>query len=170
MDFVELCENRYSVRKFSDRQVEEEKINIILRSAQVSPTACNKQPQKIYALQSPEALEKLQKCKTSHFGETLAFIITVDKTKCWVREYDDQSSSYVDGSIVTTHMMLSAHDIGIGSTWIMHFIPDAVRSEFSIPENEEIISILVMGYPAPDSKPSSQHYDKKPLSETVVIL
>ena len=67
-------------------------------------------------------------------------------------------------------MMLSAHDIGIGSTWIMHFIPDAVRSEFSIPENEEIISILVMGYPAPDSKPSSQHYDKKPLSETVVVL
>lgn len=170
MDFVELCENRYSVRKFSDRQVEEEKINIILSSAQVSPTACNKQPQKIYVLQSPEALEKLQKCKTSHFRETLAFIITVDKTKCWVREYDDQSSSYVDGSIVTTHMMLSAHDIGIGSTWIMHFIPDAVRSEFSIPENEEIISILVMGYPAPDSKPSSQHYDKKPLSETVVIL
>ena len=170
MDFVELCENRYSVRKFSDRKVEEEKINIILRSAQVSPTACNKQPQKIYALQSPEALEKLQKCKTSHFEETLAFVITVDKTKCWVREYDDQSSSYVDGSIVTTHMMLSAHDIGIGSTWIMHFIPDAVRSEFSIPENEEIISILVMGYPAPDSKPSSQHYDKKQLSETVVIL
>ena len=170
MDFIKLCKNRYSVRKFSDKKVEEEKINIILSSAQVSPTACNKQPQKIYVLQSPEALEKLQKCKTSHFGETLAFIIIVDKTKCWVREYDDQSSSYVDGSIVTTHMMLAAHDIGIGSTWIMHFIPDAVRSEFSIPENEEIISILVMGYPAPDSKPSSQHYDKKPLSETVVVL
>ena len=170
MDFIKLCKNRYSVRKFSDKKVEEEKINIILSSAQVSPTACNKQPQKIYVLQSPEALEKLQKCKTAHFGETLAFIITVDKTKCWVREYDDQSSSYVDGSIVTTHMMLAAHDIGIGSTWIMHFIPDAVRSEFSIPENEEIISILVMGYPAPDSKPSSQHYDKKTLSETVVVL
>ena len=170
MDFIKLCKNRYSVRKFSDKKVEEEKINIILSSAQVSPTACNKQPQKIYVLQSPEALEKLQKCKTSHFGETLALLITVDKTKCWVREYDGQSSSYVDGSIVTTHMMLAAHDIGIGSTWIMHFIPDAVRSEFSIPENEEIISILVMGYPAPDSKPSSQHYDKKPLSETVVVL
>ena len=170
MDFIKLCKNRYSVRKFSDKKVEEEKINIILSSAQVSPTACNKQPQKIYVLQSPEALEKLQKCKTSHYGENLDFIIKVDKTKCWVREYDDQSSSYVDGSIVTTHMMLSAHDIGIGSTWIMHFIPDAVRSEFSIPENEEIISILVMGYPAPDSKPSSQHYDKKPLSETVVVL
>ena len=67
-------------------------------------------------------------------------------------------------------MMLSAHDIGIGSTWIMHFIPEAVRSEFNIPENEEIISILVMGYPASDSKPSTQHYDKKPLYETVVIL
>ena len=170
MNFNELCEKRYSVRKFSDKKVEKEKIDLILYSAQVSPTACNKQPQKIYALCSHEALEKLQKCKTSHFGETLAFIITVDKTKCWVREYDQQSSAYVDGAIVTTSMMLAAYDIGIGSTWIMHFIPEAVRSEFYIPENEEIISILVMGYPASDSKPSPLHYDKKPLSETVVIL
>ena len=108
MNFNELCEKRYSVRKFSDKKVEKEKIDLILYSAQVSPTACNKQPQKIYALCSDEALEKLQKCKTSHFGETLAFIITVDKTKCWVREYDQQSSAYVDGAIVTTSMMLAA--------------------------------------------------------------
>ena len=86
MDFVELCENRYSVRKFSDRQVEEEKINIILRSAQVSPTACNKQPQKIYALQSPEALEKccrdainFGKCNYSYVSNTVSTYHTETK-------------------------------------------------------------------------------------------
>ena len=64
MDFIKLCKNRYSVRKFSDKKVEEEKIKIIVSLAQVSTTACNKKPQKIYVLHRHEALKKVQKCKT----------------------------------------------------------------------------------------------------------
>ena len=50
------------------KKIEEDKIKAILRSAQVSPALCNKQPQEIYVLNTEEALSKLQKCKTSHFG------------------------------------------------------------------------------------------------------
>ena len=59
MDFLELAKGRYSVRSFSDKAVEAEKIAKILFAANVSPTACNNQPQKIYILQSEEALNKL---------------------------------------------------------------------------------------------------------------
>ena len=52
----------------------------------VAPTACNNQPQKIYVLQSAEALETLQKCKSSNFGETLAFLVCYDSGSCWTRE------------------------------------------------------------------------------------
>ena len=96
-------------------------------------------------LQSPEALEKLQKCKMSHFGETLAILICVDTKACWKREYDGKTSGDIDAAIVTTHMMLAAQELGIGSTWVMHFIPEAVRAEFEIPDHEEPISLLVMG-------------------------
>ena len=58
MDFLELAKGRYSVRSFSDKAVEAEKIDKILFAANVSPTACNNQPQKIYILQSEEALNK----------------------------------------------------------------------------------------------------------------
>ena len=68
MDFIKLAEERFSVRKFSDRQVEQDKLDLILKAGQIAPTACNIQPQRIYVLQSQEALEKLQKCKMSHFG------------------------------------------------------------------------------------------------------
>ena len=64
-------------------------------------------------------------------------------------------------------MMLEAADLGIGSTWVMHFIPEAVREEFRLPENYEPVSILVMGYPAEDSKPAPSHTNIKPLPETV---
>lgn len=63
MAFNELIEKRYSVRKVSDQKIDEDKIKAILRSSQVSPALCNKQPQEIYVLNTKEALSKLQKCK-----------------------------------------------------------------------------------------------------------
>lgn len=170
MDFIKLAEERFSVRKFSDRQVEQEKLDVILRAGQVAPTACNNQPQRVYVLQSHEALEKLQKCKMSHFGETLAILICVDTKACWKREYDGKTSGDIDAAIVTTHMMLAAQELGIGSTWVMHFIPEAIRAEFEIPDHEEPVSLLVMGYAAADAKPSVLHTQKKSLKETVKVL
>lgn len=169
-DFIALCKERYSVRPFAKTKVEDEKIDSILRAGQLAPTACNKQPIKIYVLKSDEAIETLQKCKRSHFGETLAFIVCYDKSACWVREYDQKESGEVDASIVATHMMLAAWDQGIGSTWIMHFIPEAVSCEFSLPENVIPACILVMGYPARDAVPSPRHDSRKNIAEMVTVL
>ena len=167
MTFLNLAQERYSVRKFSAREVEQEKIDQILRAGQIAPTACNNQPQKILVIQSAEALEKLQKCKTSHFGETLAVLTCYDRTLCWKREYDDKSSGDIDASIITTHMMLAAQELGIGSTWVMHFIPEAIKEEFMLPDNYEPVSLLVMGYPAEDAKPFPGHTSVRPIAETV---
>ena len=57
--------------------------------------------------------------------------------------------------------------LGVGSTWVMHFIPEAVREELGVPDMYEPVSLLVMGYPAEDAKPYPGHGDKKHLSETV---
>jgi len=170
MNFIQLAEERYSVRKFTDRSVEQDKVDLILKAGQIAPTACNNQPQRAYVIQSPEALKKLQKCKTSHFGETLAILVCYDTEACWKREYDGKSSGDVDAAIVTTHMMFEAQELGIGSTWVMHFIPEAVRAEFEIPDHEEPVSLLVMGYAAADAKPAVLHTQKKVLSETMTIL
>ena len=147
-DFITLANSRFSVRSFSNKNVEQEKIDSILLAGLVAPTACNNQPQKIYVLQTAEALETLQKCKYSHFGETLAFIVCYDSSLCWTREFDGKVSGDIDASIVATHMMLEAWELGIGSTWIMHFIPEAIIDEFNLPDNVVPVCILVMGYPA----------------------
>ena len=170
MDFITLTEERYSVRKFSDRPVEQEKLDLILRAGQTAPTACNFHPQRIYVLRSREALERLQKCKTSHFGETLAVLVCCDTAVCWKRDYDGKSSGEIDASIVTTQMMLEAWEQGIGSTWVMHFIPEAIREEFALPEDEEPVSLLVMGYPAEDSAPSAMHSKRADPEKYVTVL
>ena len=58
MNFATLSAQRYSLRKFSDRPVEAEKLSAILESGRNAPTAHNNQPQRIFVLQSREALEK----------------------------------------------------------------------------------------------------------------
>lgn len=59
MDFIELSKKRFTVRKFSDVTVEKEKLDKMLEAGNTAPTAKNLQPQRIYVLQSKEALDKL---------------------------------------------------------------------------------------------------------------
>ncbi len=167
MDFLQLAEKRFSVRSFADKPVEQEKIDAILRAGQVAPTACNLQPQKILVIQSNEALEKYRKCTSCHFDAPLAILTCYDKNLCWQRKYDGKTSGEIDASIVTTHMMLEAANLDIGSTWIMHFRPEAVREEFALPENYEPVSLLALGYPSEDAKPYPGHAEIKQLSDTV---
>ena len=159
MDFLELASQRYSVRKYQDRPVPQEDIDRVLLAGQLAPTAHNNQPQQIFAVNSAAGLSLLEKCTVCHYGAPLAFLICYDKDRAWVREYDGKCSGDVDASIVTTHMMLEAASLGLGSTWIMYFIPEAVRTEFALPENIEPTAILYMGYA--DDAPSSAHLSRR---------
>jgi len=60
MDFYELTKARYSVRKYADKPVEEEKLRKVLEAGATAPTAKNQQPQHIYVLESKEAIEKIR--------------------------------------------------------------------------------------------------------------
>lgn len=167
MDFLELAESRFSVRAFSDQKVGEDVIARILRAGQVAPTACNRQPQRILVISSEEGLEKLRRCTLSHYHAPLGLLVCYDRNECWKRDYDGKSSGDVDASIVCTHMMLEAAALGVGSTWVMHYIPEAVREEFGLPDEWETTALLVMGYPREGVTPNPLHSKIKPLEETV---
>lgn len=78
-----------------------------------------------------------------------------------------QKSYDIDAAIVTTHMMLEAASIGVGTTWVMHFRPQVVREEFALPDNYEASAMLMMGYPAPDAEPYPGHFEFKDEKELV---
>lgn len=168
MDFLQLAKMRYSVRRFSDTPVPQKLAEQILQAGLVAPTAHNNQPQKIFVLDDAKNLAALARCTECSYGATLAYLICYDKTICWQRPYDGKLSGDIDASIVATHMMLEAASLGIGSTWVMFFIPEAVRTEFSLPDNLEPTAILVMGYAAQDAVPSPRHTEFRDAAETVV--
>ena len=167
MDFLKLAADRYSVRKFVDKHLEKEVLDKILEAGHLAPTGCNYQPQRILVMNSDESLSKLKNCTKCHFNAPTAMLICYNKDECWTRKYDGHTSGSIDACIVTTHMMLEATTLGVGTTWIMHFDPFAMRKEFEIPENYEPVALLVMGYPAEDAKPLNLHSEFRPLDEVV---
>jgi nitroreductase len=166
MEFLELAKKRYSVRSFSDKKVEKEKIDLILEAGRVAPTAVNYQPQRILVIDSEEDLAKLDLCTRYRFNQTLAILVCYDKNISWKRKYDNEDMGDIDASIVATHMMLQAENIGIGSTWVGNFDPEAVIQNFNIPENIVPVAILMMGYPSEDATPAHLHYKRLNLAET----
>lgn len=167
MDFEKLIKERYSVRSFKPEHLPQEVIDKILEAGHIAPTGCNYQPQRILVLNTDEAINKLRDCTKCHFGAPTAMLICHNRDESWVRKYDGALSSPVDGAIVTTHMMLEAHNEGIGCCWVMHFDPAAMRESFNIPESIEPVALLVMGYPTDDAKPLEMHYKTRPIDEVV---
>lgn len=167
MDFTTLAKKRYSVRKFSDRPVEKEKLDLILKAAQLAPTACNNQPQRILIIESDDALKKLKTCTQCHFDAPLALLVCYDAEKSWKRSFDGDDSGTVDASIVTTQMMLQAAEIGLGTTWVAFFDPKAIRERFRLPARFVPVTLLPLGYPAEDSVPNSLHDKRDEMEKTV---
>lgn len=167
MEFEKVIKERYSVRKFQNKHLEQSDVDIILNTAHLAPTGCNMQPQRILVLNTDESIEKLKNCTKCHFNAPCAMLVCYNSQETWKRPYDGAESAPIDSAIVTTHMMLAAQNIGIGTCWVMHFNPEAIRCEFNIPENIIPQALLVMGYPHKDAEPFTMHYETRPLEEVV---
>ena len=166
MDFLQLAKERYSVRKFSDKKVEKDKIDLILEAGRVAPTAVNYQPQRILVMESEESLNKLKECTPCHFDAPLALLVCYDSITSWKRN-DGKDMGEVDAAIVTTQMMLQAAELGLGTTWVGYFSAEAVIKQFQIPEYLIPVAILPIGYPASDSIPSPMHNKRYDMGKTV---
>ena len=168
MDFEKIISERYSVRSFKPEHLPQAVVEKILNAGHKAPTGCNFQPQRILVLNTDEAISKLKNCTKCHFNAPTAMLVCHNKEESWKRVYDGALSSPVDAVIVTTYMMLAAQNEGVGSCWVMHFNPEAMRESFNIPENFEPVALLVMGYPSEDSKPIDMHFKFRPIEETVI--
>lgn len=170
MDFTSLSAERYSLRKFSSQSVEAEKLNVILEAGRNAPTAHNLQPQRIFVLQSPEALEKIDGCTGCHFHPPVMLVVAYDAKEAWNREDDGKNHGEIDAALATGQMMLQAAELGLGTTYVGMFDPEKVLAAFPEMAGLTPIALLPLGYPAEGAHPSRLHNSRKPLEELVKYL
>ena len=169
MTFMELAKRRYAVRKYSDRQVSKETLVKILEAGNVAPTAMNFQPHRIRVLQKAEDLARLDELTHCRYGASTVLLFTYDADEDWKNPLEEGVHSGVeDVSIVATHIMLQATELGVSTIWVNYFANSELEKAFGIPENEKSVLLMPVGYASEDSEPSARHFEKKPLEDTVL--
>ena len=170
MEFKEVVKNRYSCKKYSERKVEREKLDEILEAGRLAPTAKNLQEQHIYVVESEENLAKIDKATPCRYGAQTVLVVAFDKNNVFTYPGDKRDSGVEDASIVATHLILAAADAGVDSCWINFFDPDKLAEDLGLPENEEILMLLDIGYAAEGAGPLANHDSRKELTETVSYI
>lgn len=171
MEFTEVVKNRYSCKSFdAGKAVDAVKLTEILEAGRVAPTAKNFQEQKIYVIQSAEGLAKIDKATPCRYNAPTCVVVAFDHSNVFTYPGGKRDSGVEDATIVATHMILAAANAGVDSCWVNFFDPDQLAKELGLPENEEILMIMDLGYAAPGAGPLPNHGSRKPLSETVAYL
>ncbi len=174
MDFLELARQRYSERRFAPQPVEQEKLDRILEAGRIVPTAHNNQPQRIYVLQSAQALETLKSVTPFHYNAPLALLVCYDEQTVWYSERETLCANYhtgeQDASIAATTMMYEAEALGVHSLWVRGFDSRAVMQAYQLPQAHRPVMILLLGYPGEDARPSRLHSLRMPLEDMVTRL
>lgn len=171
MEFMKLVKERFSVRSFSDQPIEQKKLDSIIEAAKYAPTAANLQSQKVYILKSKEAVNKVNEVCKCIYGAPVVLLICYDETKAWKNPFSGKNSGEEDASIVATHMMLEAWNIGIGSCWVGMYDSKAVCTQFDLPENIKLVCMLPIGYMKEGTVPYEKwHGVYKPMEDIIVEL
>ena len=170
MEFTEAIKNRYSCKNYDGKQVDKEHLQAILEAGRVAPTAKNLQEQKIYVVQSEEGLAKIDKVTPCRYGAPTVLVVAFNKNHVFTYPGEKRDSGIEDASIVATHLMLAAYNAGVDSCWINFFNPEELAADLSLPEDEEILMLLDLGYASEKGKPLPNHCSRKELAETVQYI
>ncbi|MBR5384861.1 MAG: nitroreductase family protein [Bacteroidales bacterium] len=168
--FLKLAGERYSCRSFASTEITNDEIDKIVEAARLAPSAQNRQPFHIWAVKDHDALEKIKEATRYTYDAPLIFIVAYREKDAWVRKYDGHNAAATDAAIVTTHLMLQAADLGLGTTWVASFDPARLKELFPELSGYEPFALLPTGHPSDTSSPSPSHTERRPLSSLLTKI
>ncbi|MCR4911208.1 MAG: nitroreductase family protein [Bacilli bacterium] len=154
MEALEAILTRKSVRQFADKEVEQEKIDILMKAAMSAPSAINKQPWVFYVIKSEEKKAEVNKYVT--FGKYKSPIIIIPCTNSLNAIPLAHDLMYCDLGAATENILLAAHSLGLGGVWCavyprkenMKKIAKAIGAPLGVMP----YAALYIGYPSEDDK------------------
>ncbi|MFX0012119.1 MAG: nitroreductase family protein [Candidatus Hermodarchaeota archaeon] len=142
-EFLKFLKERRSIRNFQEKEISNDKIEMILEAGRWTPSASNKQPWEFIVIKDKEI--RLKVAKTTSYGKFLmqapVLIAIVGKTRISPKWY------IIDTSLVTMNMMLMAWSLGIGTCWIGAMNRERARDILNLSQTDYVATILPFGYP-----------------------
>jgi len=149
---IEAIGRRYSCRRYHDRAVEQEKLDIIFEAARLAPSAKNMQDWRFVVVKDKEVRCKLAEAANNQkFLEDAGAIIAACSNSDYVM-WCGQAIGPIDVSIALEHMALQATALGLATCWIGSFDSEKVKALLGIPSDISVIELMALGWPADKAK------------------
>lgn len=162
MDFESLAKKRASIRKYSDKKPDIEKVMKIIEVGNLSPAPGNLSVIKYLVVQDPEKIFKIAEAARQRFIEDAPYLLVIcSDSKDIEKMYDKRAKKYVKQHVgaAIENMLLYITDMGLASCWVGAYSDMTIRNLLGIPEEIEIEAILPIGY---QSKIDKTTQKKKP--------
>lgn len=155
---IELLRKRRSIRKYKDKVVEPEKVDILKEAILRSPSSRNIDPWEFMFVDDRELLRQLSLSKPhgASFLEHAALGIVIcadgEKSDTWIE----------DCSIASILVQMTAQSIGLGSCWIQIrnrsydknlTSENYIKGLLNLPDRMKVESIVAIGYPDEKREP-----------------
>lgn len=162
--FLNLCLQRRSVRRFSERQVEREKITRCLEAARLAPSADNGQPWRFVVFDDPEKKAALADAvfkgifvASKNFAKAPVLVALLLKESFLINRLGGGVAGipfqFVDAGIAGEHFVLAATEQGLGTCWIGWFNPKALLKHLGLKRGYRAVALIAVGYPAEELAP-----------------
>ena len=148
---MELCEKRYSVRKYSTEVVSDDDLRYVLECARMAQSAVNFQPWKFVVVRSEAAKADIRRCYDREwFASAPLYIVALRDVKSnWVRSSDGKPHGDIDVAIAVEHICLAAAERGLGTCWVANY-DTALLNQLFGDADHEAVAIVPMGHIAAD--------------------
>jgi len=153
MTVFDAIKSRKSIRKYSTKDIEDEKLNIILEAGRLAPSWQNNQCWRFVVVKDKEKIHQLALksgfiSKANFFIKDAPVVIVVCSNPKDSGFMNGQHYYLVDTAIAFQQMILTAWEMGIGSCWLGAFNEEKVKQILDIPENIKVVALSPFGYPA----------------------
>lgn len=167
--FRQLCQARRSLRNFSSKNVSKQKLTLAISLAQLSPSACNRQPCRAHVYTNRSTIKKLLSIQNGNrgFDHTISTLALITGDIKAFFNFSERNEPFLDGGLFTMSLIYGLQSQGIGScclNWCASLKNDKIAHDIgAIPSNERILTYLAIGYPETDAIVPRSH--RKPVED-----
>ena len=162
-DFSDLIQQRRSMRKFTDEELTQDEVTLLLRAALMAPTSKRSNSWQFIVVDDKPTLERLSGCKEAGAAflkdAALGIVVLGDPlaSDVWIE----------DASVASICVQLQAEDLGLGSCWIQvrerHTADgrpsdEYVREVLGIPLQLQVLSVIAVGRKGMERKPFNEDH------------
>ena len=157
MKFLDLVESRQSVRRYIDKPVEKEKIDLCIEATRLAPSACNSQPWTYIVVDNLDLKNEVAKAT---YNQVIAFnkfvpqapvmvVIVIERPKTVAQiggNLKNREFPLIDIGISAEHFCLQATELGLGTCMLGWFNEKKIKNLLHIPKNKRIGLVISLGY------------------------